>query len=214
VELVGPVPGAAPAEGPEDLNLDDFVIDEKTEQVACCPEGQTPTRSVHDPVKGKTRTTMPAAACGPCAFRTHCPVQERPDGYYLEHTAKQRRVAGRRREQQTEVFRERYRRRNGIESTNRALKRRTGLGRLRVRGRRRVFQALYLKIAGWNLLRASVCAAMHQWVQTKAQTAVLGLTAGVATTSHVWRNAVESLRTAISAFHGPFPEGLGFTHAA
>ncbi|MCU0913545.1 MAG: transposase [Planctomycetes bacterium] len=48
-------------------------------------------------------------------------------------------MAGRRREQQKEVFRTRYRRRSGIESTNSGLKRRTGLGRLRVRGRARVF---------------------------------------------------------------------------
>ena len=47
------------------------------------------------------------------------------------------RMAGRRREEATEVFRERYRLRRGLEGTNRGWKRRTGLGRLRVRGRRR-----------------------------------------------------------------------------
>jgi hypothetical protein len=214
VELVGPVPGAAPAERPDDLNIDDFVIDEATEQVVCGPDGQTPVTSVHDPVKGKTRTTMSAAVCGRCAYRHQCPVEEGPDGYPLEHTAQQRRVAGRRREQQTEVFRERYRRRNGIESTNSGLKRRTGLGRLRVRGRRRVFQAIYLKIAGWNLLRASVCAAMRKWVQAKAQTAVFRLSAAVGTASRACGNVVQSLPTRILAFHGPFPDDLGFTRAA
>ena len=214
VELVGPVPGAAPAEGPEDLTIDDFVIDEATEQVVCCPDGQTPTRSVHDPAKGKTRTTMPAAACGRCAYRQQCPVAEGPDGYHLEHTAKQRRVAGRRREQQTEVFRERYRRRNGIESTNSALKRRLGLGRLRVRGRRRVFQALYLKIAGWNLLRAAVCAKMQEWVHAQAQTAVFRLLAMVGATFQTRRKAVQSPFRGILAFHGPFPDSLRFTRAA
>ena len=34
VELVGPVPGAAPVQRPDDLTIDDFVIDEKTEQVS------------------------------------------------------------------------------------------------------------------------------------------------------------------------------------
>ena len=108
---------------------------------------------------------MPAAVCQRCAFRNQCPVQEGPDGSRLEHTAKQRRMAARRREQATEVFRERYRRRRGIESTNSGLKRRTGLGRLRVRGQPRVFQAIYLKITGWNILRASVCAKMRDWVR-------------------------------------------------
>ena len=172
VELVGPVPGAVPAAGPDDLTLDDFVIDEKTEQVVCCPDGQTPVTSVHQAATGKTRTTMSAAGCDRCAFRNHCPVQERRDGYHLEHTAKQRRLAARRREQQTEVFRERYRRRNGIESTNSGIKRRTGLGHLRVRGRPRVFQTLYLKVTGWNILRAAVCATMREFVRAQAHTAV------------------------------------------
>jgi hypothetical protein len=35
------------------------------------------------------------------------------------------------------------------------LKRRLGFGKLRVRGLKAVSHALYLKIAGWNLLRAA-----------------------------------------------------------
>ncbi len=214
VELVGPVPGAAPAEGPEDLTLDDFVIDEATEQVVCCPDGQTPVSSVHDPVQGKTRTTMPTAGCGRCAFRAHCPVQAGPDGYRLEHTPKQRRVAGRRREQQTEVFRQRYRRRNGIESTNSGLKRRTGLGRLRVRGRLRVFQAIYLKVTGWNILRAAVCTKMREWVHAKAQRAVLRVCPALWVTSRCARHAAVGLKIAFSVFYHRSSTVRAFPHAA
>jgi Transposase DDE domain len=53
------------------------------------------------------------------------------------------------------VFRERYAKRSGLESTNSGVKRRLGLGELRVRGRRAVDHAIYLKVAGWNLLRAA-----------------------------------------------------------
>jgi hypothetical protein len=214
VELVGPVPGAEPSGRPDDLTIDDFVIDEQTEQVTCCPDGQAPVRSVHHPASGRTHTTMPAGACGPCAFRHQCPVQERQNGYHLEHTAKQRRMAARRREQETEVFRQRYRRRSGIESTNSGLKRRTGLGRLRVRGRPRVFQALYLKVAGWNILRASVCAKMREWVRAKAQTAVFGATAGLRTVSDACRKAFQGLPTVISVFHYPLLPGRSLRQAA
>jgi hypothetical protein len=214
VELVGPVPGAAPAQRPDDLTIDDFVVDETTEQVTCCPDGQTPVRSVHHPASGKTHTTMPAAACERCACRNQCPVQAAPDGYHLEHTANQRRVAGRRREQDTEVFRQRYRRRSGIESTNSGLKRRTGLGRLRVRGRPRVFQALYLKITGWNIWRASVCAKMRELVHARAQTAAFRLLAGLRTILHAGRNPVEGLETALAAFHGLSPYRLRLPRAA
>lgn len=214
VELVGPVPGAEPVQRPDDLTIDDFVIDEQTEQVTCCPDGHAPVRSVHHPASGRTHTTMPASACGRCAFRHQCPVQERQDGYHLEHTAKQRRTAARRREQETDVFRERYRRRGGIESTNGGLKRRTGLGRLRVRGRPRVFQAIYLKVTGWNILRAAACAKMQEFVRAKAQTAVLPDSAGLRTVSDACREAFQGPPTIISAFCRPFSHRLTLRPAA
>jgi hypothetical protein len=173
VELVGPVPGGAGPVSEDDLTIDDFNIDETTEQVVCCPAGHAPTSSIHDPQTGKTRTMMPDSACGPCEYSDQCPVTKRRNGYQLDHTAKQHRTASRRHEEATDVFRERYKIRGGIESTNSGLKRRTGMGRLRVRGSPRVFHAVYLKIAGWNILRASVCAKMREIVYQRANMAVL-----------------------------------------
>ena len=60
------------------------------------------------------------------------------------------------------VFRERYRKRSGIEATNSILKRKTGLGRVRVRGRPSVFHSILLKVAGWNLLQAARALAMRR----------------------------------------------------
>ena len=57
--------------------------------------------------------------------------------------------------QETDDFKVKYRQRSGIESTNSLLKRVTGLGRLRVRGKASVFHSLLLKVAGWNILRAA-----------------------------------------------------------
>jgi len=59
------------------------------------------------------------------------------------------------------------------------LKRKTGLGRLRVRGRPAVHHAIYLKIAGWNIMRASVCAKMRQIVWERANRAVFGFDFGL-----------------------------------
>ena len=73
----------------------------------------------------------------------------------MSYTDKQKRLEGRRQEQATDVFRQRYAKRSGLESTNSGVKRRLGLGALRVRGRRAVNHAIYLKVAGWNLLRAA-----------------------------------------------------------
>jgi len=200
VELVGPAPsGATESQDTDTLNIDDFDINETTEEVVCCPAGHAPQSSVHDKQTGKTKTVMPASACGGCEFAQECPVKKQGDSYVLEHTAKQRRLAGRRREEATEVFRERYRARAGIEGTNSGIKRRTGLGQLRVRGRPAVFNAIYLKIAGWNILRAAACAKMRELVHKKAATAVfcvnfaflrLQITGGSASTSaakQFWR---------------------------
>jgi len=173
VELVGPVPGGAGSVSEDELTIDDFNIDQTTEQVVCCPAGHAPISSDHDPQTGKTRTVMPDSACGPCEYSDQCPVTKKRNGYQLDHTAKQRRLASRRCEEATDVFRERYKIRGGIESTNSRLKRRTGMGRLRVRGSPRVFHAIYLKVAGWNILRASVCAKMREIVYQRANMAAL-----------------------------------------
>jgi hypothetical protein len=179
VELVGPVPcGSLIDKEVDHLNIDDFNVDESTETVMCCPAGHTPVCSVHDEHTGKTKTILPGSACSQCKFREECPVERCRDGYVLWHSAAQRRLAGRRREEKTEPFRERYRLRSGIEGTNSGLKRKTGLGRLRVRGRPGVFHAIYLKVAGWNILRASVCAKMREIVYARASTALCWL-AGV-----------------------------------
>ena len=176
VELVGPTPsGSAESKDVDQLNIDDFDVNETTEEVVRCPAGHVPQSSVHDKQTGKTKTVMPQSACGQCEFAQECPVKKQGDNYVLEHTAKQRRLAGRRREENTDAFRERYSVRSGIEGTNSGLKRKTGLGQLRVRGRPAVFNAIYLKIAGWNILRAAACAKMREILRKRAAAAVLCL---------------------------------------
>ena len=169
VELVSPVAGRAPEALPipspstegtaavamEPLTIEDFAADERTGTVTSCPSGRIPLRTAYDAETGTTTIEMPVGTCGSCPYRRACPIQTKPSGRStLSYTDKQRRLAERRREEDTEAFRERYARRSGIESTNSGLKRRVGLGRLRVRGEKAVFHGLYLKVAGWNLLRA------------------------------------------------------------
>ena len=62
-------------------------------------------------------------------------------------------LARRRRYQQTEAFRERYATRAGVEGTNSELKRKHGMGRLRVRGAKRVRLAVRLKALACNVKR-------------------------------------------------------------
>ena len=136
VDLVGPVPGRAPESAPEALTVDDFAWDERTGTIDACPAGHQPTSCSRDAETTTTRVEMPASACVGCPFRKLCPIEDTQDGKFtLEFTDKERRLAGRRVEETTDVFGERYAPRSGIESTNSGLKNRLGLGSLSVRGR-------------------------------------------------------------------------------
>ncbi len=168
VELVGPIPGREPARDPGALTVDDFAVDERTGRVEACPSGQVPLVVERDAAAGTTRIEMAAEVCGGCPFRASCPIHTTRDGRYeLEFSDKDHRLAGRRREQETPVFAQRYATRAGIESTNSGLKNRLGLKRLRVRGRGSVSRVILHKVAGWNVLRAAASKELRAWIKTQ-----------------------------------------------
>jgi hypothetical protein len=179
VDLVGPVPGRAPEVDPEAISVDDFAWDERTGLIDACPAGHKPTSCSYDAETARTRLEMPASACPECPFRKQCPIKITNDGKFtLDVGDKERRLAGRRVEEATEVFKERYAPRSGIESTNSGLKNRLGLGRLRVRGRGSVFRVLLHKVAGWNVLRASASTKLRAWVRTQVVQTLKGSESG------------------------------------
>ncbi len=93
------------------------------------------------------------------------PPKETPEN----PSAKQQRLQTRRAEQETDIWRDRYRIRAGIEGTNSAIKRKTGLDRLRVRGAAGVDHAILLKIAGWNILRAACSKKMKGMIREETR---------------------------------------------
>ena len=162
---MGPIPGRAPENTDEALTIDDFAVDERTGTAETCPAGHPPLSSTRDEETGKTKVEMPAAACVGCPFREQCPIVNTDDGrYVLDYSDKQRRLAERRREQETDVFKERYAMRSGIESTNSGVKNRLGLGKLPVRGRGSVFRVVWHKLSGWNVLRAAASTKLRAWM--------------------------------------------------
>jgi Transposase DDE domain len=168
VDLVGPVPGRAPEADPETLTVDDFALDERTGMIDACPAGHLPTSCSQDTETATTRVEMPASACAECPFRKQCPIKNTRDGKFtLEFTDKERRLAGRRVEEATDVFAERYAPRSGIESTHSGLKNRLDLGHLSVRGLKSVSRVLLHKLAGWNVLRASASQKLKTWVASR-----------------------------------------------
>jgi len=153
VDLQSPVGGTAP-QNEGDLTVDDFVIDEQSETVERCPNGCKPQSSTHDADTGKTTTVMRSSHCAGCEFGSQCPVKRSGGQFVFHHTPAQRRPAARRAEQSTDAFKENYAIRAGGESVNSGLKRKTGMGRVRTRGRPRVSMAVLFRCAGWNMMRA------------------------------------------------------------
>jgi len=161
VELVSPVNRSKL--DPGQLNVGDFTIDPGTETVEACPAGHAPLDSTYDPEIQKTVTHMDVAVCQDCPMRDQCPMAGKQTRTF-RHTPAERRRAQRRRDEETDAFKDAYRKRGGIEATNSCIKRCTGMGRLRVRGKPAVFMAIYLKIVGWNILRAASAKKMRQKV--------------------------------------------------
>jgi hypothetical protein len=174
VELVSPTAGKK-ADDAYAINSDDFVIAESVgedsptascktlHEVECCPRGEKPLATIRDEEKQTTLVVMSASSCETCPQRAECPMKRRADGNFeYSFTDKQRRLDSRRREEATDIFRERYRKRSGIEATNSMLKRVMGMGRLRIRGSPGVFHSILLKVAGWNLFQAARAIAMRR----------------------------------------------------
>ncbi|MCK4506293.1 MAG: IS21 family transposase [Candidatus Aegiribacteria sp.] len=89
-------------------------------------------------------------------------------GQQLEvYAAKELRLDKRRCYEKTDEFKEKYRKRSGIEATNSGIKQRTGMSRLRVRGKPSVFNAILLKIAGWNILQAARSEKSREYVRKR-----------------------------------------------
>ena len=153
VELISPVNRSR--RNDEKMHVDDFDIDPVTECVRRCPAGHAPLESTHDTFSGKTSTIFDGALCEVCTNLAKCPVRGKGKRRRFYHTPAQRRNAERLKKEKTQAFRSVYSKRAGIEGTFSRTKSCLGLHRLRVRGSKPIFMALFLKFAGWNILQAA-----------------------------------------------------------
>jgi hypothetical protein len=149
VEVIAPVMGRS---SKKELTISDFNLSAEGEPTAC-PQGHAPLEIKQ--AKDKQRAMFDHATCADCPLNAQCPVILTKKKSYLEYDDKAIRLAKRRALEKTDEFNDRYRHRSGIEGTNSYCKRRTGLGRLRVRGKTAVSFAVMMKLTGINILRAS-----------------------------------------------------------
>lgn len=161
-ELISPVGGPTMVEevpAPDSpLTLADFDVDPSRQKAAICPQGYLSIEHNYSPKQPNlVRLIFDRATCAVCPLFERCPAEAKGDDYVLHVDLVAANLDRRRRAEATGEFRKRYAIRAGIEATNSELKRRHGLGFLRVRGRRRVKLAVYLKALACNLKRM-ICA--------------------------------------------------------
>ena len=147
------------------LTAADFDIDVTARRSAVCPAGHEAVSEYEDEdAPERVEMHFVREVCEPCSLRPRCPVRWRrrpelggewsPSGAYVLSADLARVNIGRRRRTESDgQWRRRYGLRAGIEGTNSELKRRHGLGRLRVRGGERVRLAVYLKALACNVKR-------------------------------------------------------------
>jgi hypothetical protein len=154
-ELVSPVGGHAAATAKEgEIRATDFFVDPTGAQNAICPAGHTATREERNQKRGTIRAFFDASMCDRCERRSVCPARRLVDGTrMLRATMDKAHLELRRTYEEQPEFKERYADRAGIEATNSEMKRRHGLGHLRVRREPRVRLAMYLKAAACNVKR-------------------------------------------------------------
>ena len=123
------------------------------EQVLACPAGHGPEEQ--QLVNGQVIARFSSEHCQGCPFSTRCPTRELVGGdRQLRRSPAKIATEQRQAEQQSAEFKDRYRKRSGVESTNNELKDRHGLGDLRVRGKPRVELAVHLKALALNVKRS------------------------------------------------------------
>ncbi len=157
-ELVSPVKGPQVdvEERPDTVTEADFLVEARLRDPAICPAGYLAREQTsYEKKKHHVVLTFERRSCQTCALFPLCPVRPNQDGdgYAVTVDLKAVNLERRRRAIASGAFKERYRIRAGIEATVSELKRRHGLGALRVRGRWRVELAVYLKALACNFKR-------------------------------------------------------------
>lgn len=134
------------------LKLEDFKRNEEN-RILNCPAGNQP--DLTNIRREKLRASWLVTTCERCALLNQCPVRKHKNRYVLVYSEVTLRIAARRIAEKQPEFRDRYRRRSGIEGLFRRLDVLTSLKQLKVRGRKAVSMSVYLKIAMYNVYQAA-----------------------------------------------------------
>jgi len=160
-KLISPVGGSVPEEenlSEEDrpLTAADFSIDPSYQRPTVCPGGHESIEEREDKESSnKVEIHFAQQVCEACPLFSRCPAKlnREEKAYVLKANLVKVNIEQRRRIEASEEFSSRYDIRAGIEATNSEMKRKHGLGRLRIRGRPRVELVVFMKTLACNFKR-------------------------------------------------------------
>ena len=140
----------------EKLTLGDFTFADEFRRLSSCPAGNEPASQHLDGGHRRLWARFSKEGCATCSLASRCPTRLlKSDARTLQTSVNKAATATRQREQQTSEFKEEYKIRSGIESTNAELKSRHGAGSMRVRGKVRVAMSMQMKATAVNVKRAT-----------------------------------------------------------
>jgi transposase len=147
VVLLGPLTTGRSSDN-DKLSLADFHMDIE-DRIFECPQG-APAIFSSENEDGSIQIQFDCEHCKECPVRDICPVNQRGR---LTYTREKAATARRKREQQSQEFKEAYKIRSGIEATNSELNRAYGAKKVWTRGFNRVNLAMAFKVMALNIRR-------------------------------------------------------------
>ena len=152
VELVAPTPGQA---NPDMFRLRDFKIDYNELEITACPKGFQPVRDTLGSDGLTQNLQFDRDHCAGCDMATLCPAGKQSGRLRVgpEDIALEIAIDLSRYREETPAFKEDYKIRAGIESTNAEGKTAHGMGKLWARGLPRVTFAGVMKVLAINVKR-------------------------------------------------------------
>jgi len=153
VELVAPITSGTPPDANK-MQLSDFETTADYSQVLSCIKQCKPISCKRARGGKQVVAYFRKEDCSGCELLPICLVKRRKGGTFrLRYTIPKMATSKRRQEQESKVFKERYRIRSGIEATISEADRLTRLKRVWTRGRERVSMAVYMKALAINVKR-------------------------------------------------------------
>ena len=157
VGLVSPCTCSASLASHEDSYIDLCAFDGANRLTACANGVGPLSCKRYESKRGlpaQWRAVFRPEDCDGCPFRDRCPARRHRRKMVFNYLDSQAATKRRREHERTDEFREEYRPRSGIEATFGRLKQFTPLGRLRVRGRGRVFSQIMTIFAMHNIMQS------------------------------------------------------------